>query len=66
MQDDLRAAPQETLMRACEYLDVDPTDLSFRQYFHTKADTSDTKDYSPSLLDEANQLYERISQLALR
>ncbi len=64
LQDDLRAAPQKTMIRLCDGLGIAPGRLGFESYFHAKPDTADTSVYSRGLFDEASGIYRRIVDLA--
>lgn len=65
LQDDLRAAPKETMMRLCQALNVKPGAHSFSQFFRSGADTAPTDCFSASLYDDAAALYEELAARTL-
>lgn len=64
-QDDLRAAPEETMAALCEQLELPTGDMTFSDYFRSTPDTSPVDVYDPELYEKARKLYDRLRQKAL-
>jgi hypothetical protein len=64
-QDDLRAAPQETMRALCDELGLEPTPLPFADYFRSSPDEWPTDGYDPRLHAEAAELHRELEALAL-
>lgn len=64
LQDDLRAAPEDTLTALCGALGQDVGALRFGDYFRPGLDASPTDIYDPQLYEEAAALYRDCARLA--
>ncbi len=61
VQDDLRKAPVATMQALCHHLDLDVGDVDFAAFFRSEADISDKTVFDPTLLAEAEHLYEELA-----
>ncbi len=59
-QDDLRSKPQETMEYLCKVLEIEPGDIDFTQYFHSKEDVSSIDEYDVILFEEAKLIYNQL------
>lgn len=64
-QDDLRAAPEETMGALCDALGLETGDMRFRSYFRTEPDVTARDVFDPALLAEATKLYDYLMDQAL-
>ncbi len=64
LQDDLRAAPQQTMTQLCAALDLAPGRVNFTSHFRATPDRSPTGLYDQQLYAEAAALYREIETLA--
>ncbi|SIS94948.1 Sulfotransferase family protein [Roseivivax lentus] len=65
LQDDLRAAPQETMTRLCAAIGAEPGEMRFDRYFRPTPDQAPTDPFDPALMSEATTLYDEIAAWAL-
>ncbi len=64
-QDDLRAAPQETMRALCDELALPGAARPFADYFRPGRDEASTDGYDPRLLDEAMDVYRELASLTV-
>ena len=65
LQDDLRAAPQETMEALCGALDLRQGPMEFGSYFRSGADRTAGDHFDPALLEAAAGLYRAFEGLAV-
>ncbi|WP_226627997.1 sulfotransferase [Alloyangia pacifica] len=61
LQDDMRAAPQDTLEALCEELGVAPGKIDFGAHFRPSPDRAPRDLYDPELFAEADALYRNLA-----
>ncbi len=66
-QDALRLSPNKTIHTLLERLGIDPNShTDFTSYFHNQPDVQPTDLFDPTLMRQAQKLYEKLSTLALK
>lgn len=65
-QDDLRAAPQQTMQALTKRLQIDVGGMDFTGYFRAVPDKRPADLYDPALLAEAHALYDQLAARAIR
>ncbi|MEM9387141.1 MAG: sulfotransferase [Pseudomonadota bacterium] len=66
LQDDLRAAPAETMGALCDAIDLPLALTDFRSYFRDTPDAEPTDALDPALKAEADALYEELATYSIR
>jgi hypothetical protein len=56
-QDDLRATPQDTMLRICGCVDINSNAEMFSGFFHDHPENIDGESFAPKLLQDAEQIY---------
>jgi len=65
LQDEMRSAPQATLVKLCRRLDLVPGDLQYATYFRSGTDQSSADIYSQPLHKEATEIYLELQRACL-